>query len=299
MFQFLWTVFQLSAITVLSLGLMTVPAQADSSEQLTAGIEKLYQGNYQAASSLFDEVLRKDSDSLKAKQLRCFAHLNLEEYESAIADCSDVIAEKSELLEAYLWRGLAYYRSHNYQEAIKNYNQILNRNPEHPQALYNRGLAWSAVNQFPAAIADYNQALGYHNLLSDEEKAMIYNDRGIAYLQQQQYEQAREDFLQAIALDQNDSRSLYNLGCVCHYLGEHKTAIKHFTQSIQKAPNNPSAYISRGLAFHQLDYTQSAIEDLKTGANLLKAQGNLQGEQEIRNLIWQLRQARTSTLNYV
>ena len=297
MFQSLISLLHFLIIVFVSLAVSS-PVLATNSPQIGSGLEHLSQGNYEEARLRFDEILRADSQHLQARQYRCFAHLNLEKYESAIADCSLVIEAKPNELEAYLWRGLAYYRRANYQEAIHNYNQILKQNPDHPQALYNRGLAQSAIAQLDEALADYNQALQLSEGLSEQEKATIYNDRGIVFLQQNQYKKARKDFSQAIQLDQNDSRSLYNLGCVCHYLGEHQTAIKHFTQSLEKAPNNASAYISRGLAFYQLDYTESAIADLKLGANLLKSQGKSQAEKEIRHLILHL-QPLTPALNSV
>ncbi|NBD17851.1 MAG: tetratricopeptide repeat protein [Cyanobacteria bacterium] len=75
---------------------------------------------------------------MKAKQYRCFAHLNLGNSDRAIADCSTALPQNPRLTQAYLWRSLSYYRSGNYSEAIKNYNQVLAQTPEHPQALYNR-----------------------------------------------------------------------------------------------------------------------------------------------------------------
>lgn len=277
--------------------LMMSPVQATTSDFLNLGVQKLHQENYQAASSIFEDILNTNPHHLKAKQYLCFANLNLNNYNSAIANCSAVIEQKPKQIQAYLWRGLAYYRSNNYQEAIHNYNQILELNPEHLQALYNRGLARSAIAQFSKALTDYNRALEQSPALSQPEKAMIYNDRGIVYLEQKQYQKARKDFSQATHLDENNSRSLYNLGCACHYLGEHQTAIRHFTHAIAQSPDHASAYITRGLAFYQLDYPENAIEDLTTGANLLKSQGKQQAEQEIRQLIRQLQPA-ISVVNY-
>lgn len=277
--------------------LVISPAQATNSDLLNLGVQKLNQENYQTASSIFEDILTSNPHHLKAKQYLCFANLNLDNYQNAIANCSAVIEKNPKQIQAYLWRGLAYYRSDHYQEAIHNYNQILDLDPEHPQALYNRGLARSAIAQFSEALTDYNRALAQSQALSQQEKAMIYNDRGILYLEQKQYQKAREDFSQATHLDDNNSRSLYNLGCACHYLGEHQTAIRHFTHAIEKSPDHASAYITRGLAFYQLDYPENAIEDLKTGANLLKSQGKQQAEQEIRQLIRQLQPA-MSVVNY-
>ena len=280
-------VLQLSVIALV-FALFCLPAQAANSDLIIDAIERLQQGNHQEAELILNEIIQEDNQHLKARKYRCFANLNLDKYERAIEDCSEVIQQDSQQLQAYLWRGLAYYRRGNYQQAIKNYDQILAQNLEHPQALYNRGLAKSSIGLLSSAITDYNQALQLSDHLSATEKAMIYNDRGIIYLQQQQYHQARKDFSQAIQLDENDARSLYNLGCVCHYLGENQTAIKHFTQSLAQAPNNASAYISRGLAWHQLRFTESAIEDLKQGKNLLKSQGKPQAAKEINHLILKL-----------
>ena len=253
----------------LSLIFICLPVNASPvNNLLDSGLQQLYQENYQAAQSIFDDILNSNPEEIKAQQYRCFAHLNLEKYDRAIADCSTALQQNPKLTQAYLWRGLAYYRKANYQEAIKNYDQILAQTPEHPQALYNRGLAQSAIGQHSEALADYNQALQSPSL-NQQEKATIYNDRGIVYLDKQQYEMAKADFTKALEIDRNNSRTHYHLGCACHYLGENQTAIFYFTKSLQHSPDNPSVYVSRGLAYHQLNQTQIAIEDLEIAANTI------------------------------
>jgi len=282
----------------LSLIFICLPVNASPIDDLIeSGLQQLYQANYQVAQSIFDEILNSNPEEIKAQQYRCFAHLNLENYDRAIADCSIALQQNPRLTQAYLWRGLAYYRSGNYPEAIKNYNQVLAQTPEHPQALYNRGLAQSAIAQYDQALADYNQALQSQSL-NQQEKATIYNDRGIVYLEKQQYEMAKADFAKALAIDQNDSRTHYHLGCACHYLGEHQTAIFYFTKSLQHSPDNPSVYVSRGLAYHQLNQTQIAIEDLELAVNLLNNQGKSQAAIEVRRLIDQL-ETTVANVSYV
>jgi tetratricopeptide (TPR) repeat protein len=180
MFLFLQNCFRFFLIQ-LSLILICLPVQASPTDDLIeSGLQQIYQANDQAAQSIFDDILNSNPEEIKAQQYRCFAHLNLEKYDRAIADCSTALQQNPKLIQAYLWRGLAYYRSGNYREAIKNYNQVLAQTPEHPQALYNRGLAQSAIGQYTEALADYNQAL-QSDWLDQEEKATIYNDRGIIY----------------------------------------------------------------------------------------------------------------------
>jgi len=282
----------------LSLIFICLPVNASPIDDLIeSGVQQLDQENYQAAQSIFDDVLNSNPEKIKAQQYRCFTHLNLENYDRAIADCSTALQKNPKLIQAYLWRGLAYYRSGNYPEAIKNYNQVLAQTPEHPQALYNRGLAQSAIAQYDQALADYNQALQSQSL-DQREKATIYNDRGIVYLEQQQYEMAKADFAKALEIDRNDSRTHYHLGCACHYLGEHQTAIFYFTKFLQHSPDNPSVYVSRGLAYEQLNQTQMAIEDLELAANLFNNQGKPQAAIEIRRLIDQL-QTTVANVSYV
>lgn len=286
--------FLIIPLMIISMGF---PAVATPLDLMTLGVQKIQEEHYQEALLTFDQVLKDEPENYQARQYRCLTQLNLEKLESAIADCSAVIQENSNSINAYLWRGLAYYRHQNYDAAINDYNYILSQEPNHTQALYNRGLAYSAIAQLPKALSDYNQALENTQHLSQQEKATIYNDRGIVYLQQNQYHQARQDFSQAIHLNQNDSRSLYNLGCVCHYLGEHKTAIKHFTRALEKAPNNPSYYVSRGLAYYQVNDTNSALKDLMTGAKQFQSQGNQKARREILQLINQLQSSRVSRLS--
>jgi tetratricopeptide (TPR) repeat protein len=98
----------------LSLIFICLPVNASPTDDLIeSGLQQIYQENYQAAQSIFDDILNSNPEEIKAQQYRCFAHLNLENYDRAIADCSTALQQNPKLIQAYLWRGLAYYRKAN------------------------------------------------------------------------------------------------------------------------------------------------------------------------------------------
>ncbi|WP_354000913.1 tetratricopeptide repeat protein [Gloeocapsopsis sp. IPPAS B-1203] len=101
----------------------------------------------------------------------------------------------------------------------------------------------------------------------------MYNDRGLAQFNLQNYEGAIADFSLAIRLNANDARAYYNRGCACQKHGDEHNAIHDFTQSLRLNPVNVAAYVNRGLARYQLGYQQAAIADLQQAAQGYLHQG--------------------------
>ncbi len=87
-----------------------------------------------------------------------------------------------------------------------------------------------------------------------EEDEKLKRDAGIAhynmgniYFQKGEYEIAYREYYQAVTLMPNDPDAHYNLAFVCgEYLGDYKTALKHYRMYLYLKPNAKDAYIVRG-----------------------------------------------------
>ena len=80
------------------------------------------------------------------------------------------------------------------------------------------------------------------------ETALQWFERGNAYVQFGNYEDAVNDFTQAIASDPNFSDAYYSRGHVLGRLGKHAQAIDDFTKALSLNPKNANAYADRGTA---------------------------------------------------
>ena len=115
-------------------------------------------------------------------------------------------------------------------------------------------------------IERYTQIIDNPNS-TDEEKAMAYGSRGIAYFQQEQHPEAIADYTQAIKLyiDNNGKANAYNnRGNIYGQQGEYSKAIEDYTQAIEQYTNNKlktNTYYNRGIAYNKQGEYDPAIGD--------------------------------------
>ncbi len=69
-----------------------------------------------------------------------------------------------------------------------------------------------------------------------------------------------------------------------------RSAIRDFTQSLQRNPDQAEAYVNRGIDRYQMGYQQAALEDLLKGAECFCHQGQMVAYQKTLNLIKKLQQ---------
>jgi tetratricopeptide (TPR) repeat protein len=98
--------------------------------------------------------------------------------------------------------------------------------------------------------------------------ALQWFERGNAYVQMGNYEDAAKDFTQAITSDPNFADAYYSRGLVLGRLGKHEEAINDFTQTILLNPKNANAYADRGVAHGILGQRALAINDFTQAITL-------------------------------
>ncbi|QIR38588.1 tetratricopeptide repeat protein [Tolypothrix sp. PCC 7910] len=232
-------------------------------EFLQMGVDKISHSHYQEAIADFDQAIQLQNNFGEAYSERCLAYLQIQEYQQAIADCTQAINFSPDNAEDYINRGLASYRQKDYLSAIVDYQRAIALKPADFRAYYNLALAHAATDKYLEAIADYNLALSQISPSANILLADIYNDRGLARLQLQDFEAAMADFSKAIQLDANDYRAYFNRGCACGKKGDNFGALRDFSKVIRLNPSNGMAYVNRGVARYQLGYYQGAIADLQ------------------------------------
>jgi Flp pilus assembly protein TadD len=122
---------------------------------------------------------------------------------------------------------------------------------------------------------DPQKALGYWNeaILKNSKSAELYNNRGLAYLNLKQYNQAVKDFSQAIRLKPKDAAAYNNRGNAYYEMLKYDMAEVDFNQSIVLKPDYANAYLNRGLVHYQLDNNAKACADLTKACDLKECDG--------------------------
>lgn len=113
-----------------------------------------------------------------------------QELDKLIEYCSEHIATGTSIYLFYGARGKAYFDLKHYQEAVTDLTVALKLHPSYPIGLYNRGLCYLETEQYKLAILDFKLA---HAL---DSKLSCHDLLGLAYLSLGKDEKAVERFSQ-------------------------------------------------------------------------------------------------------
>lgn len=131
---------------------------AAPSERFTQGMHYVENAKFQAAVTIFDQVIQADSGCAEAYHNRGNAYLKVQDSHSALEDFKTALRLGIHQRETYLGQGIAYAGSGDLQGAIMAYAEALRLDPDCLRAYLNRANAYAAMGQSQKAIADYRHA---------------------------------------------------------------------------------------------------------------------------------------------
>lgn len=122
---------------------------------------------------------------------------------------------------------------------------------------------------------DPKKALSYWNkaIRKNSKSAELYNNRGLAYYNLKQYQQAVKDFSQAIRMKPQDAMAYNNRGNAYYELFKYDLAEADFNQSIDLKSDYANAYLNRGLVYYQLDNNAKACADFANACDMKNCDG--------------------------
>jgi lipoprotein NlpI len=150
-------------------------------------------------------------------------------------------------------------------------------------AFYSRGNAYYEKENYDQAIQDYNQAVRLN-----PSQASAFSNRGVAYASKGDYDSAIENYDEAIRLNPNHADALYNRGNAYKHNKDYDRAILDYDQVIRLNPNHDGAYSNRGLVRFYGGQFSAAVPDLSRAVGF--APNNL-----YRILLLYLARARTES----
>lgn len=131
----------------------------------------------------------------------------------------------------YMGEGAAFMRSGNYDAAINAYGCVVQQiDSSYLNAYLNRAVAYTARRQYDEALEDYTDALGL-----DRNNPVVYSNRGVLYTAIEEYELALADFDQAISIDGNYIDAFINRGVLKAMGGDLDGAEADFNQVLDIA----------------------------------------------------------------
>ncbi len=169
------------------------------------------------------------------------------------------------IADAYFLLGWLHQRPaiSNLEQAIENYTTAIAFDPNRAVAYNNRGVAYSYMDDLLKAFEDYTKAVELDPIMT-----VAYNNRGVAYSHLGDPVRAIEDYIRAIDLTPNYSLAYNNLGFAYRINGEYEQAIESYAKVIELEPNNALAYYNRGTVYHVEGYHDWALEDFNKAIEL-------------------------------
>ena len=131
------------------------------------------------------------------------------------------------------------------------------------RAFYDRGLAFLNTNQFDRAIEDFGEAIKL-----DPTDADAFNNRGDAYRSSGGYVLAINDYDQAIKLRPDFAEAFNHRGMAQYEISQVDHAIEDYDQAIKLDPNYAEAFNNRGNAYESRKQYDRAIQDFDQALKL-------------------------------
>jgi tetratricopeptide (TPR) repeat protein len=128
--------------------------------------------------------------------------------------------------------------------------------------LYEAGVHKSR-GELPEAVAAFTSALEL-----DPESFSAYNNRGLIYLELNEFDRAIDDFTAAMKIQPNRAFVFTNRARAHQENGDLQRAIDDYTTAIDLDPEQSSYHLWRGNAYFQADKLQEAIDDYERALKL-------------------------------
>ncbi len=112
------------------------------------------------------------------------------------------------------------------------------------------------------AIAIYTKIIELKPVPNNIILSVIHKHRGMAYFSQNEYKNAKNDFVASSTYDQNNFRAYYYCGIVCSVLNEEKEALSFFDKSLDLNRYQAHVHFRKALSLYNMNLFDMSRESL-------------------------------------
>jgi tetratricopeptide (TPR) repeat protein len=249
--------------------------QPDSSLVLSRRCEILNRTNsYQEALSACQQAIEGDgvwstTSPAEVWNQSSRSQIGLKQYQEALNSAERAIALQNDLAEAWNNKGVSLWYLKQYKEAEIATKKAIEIEPKYTQGWFNYGRILSSLKQYREAISVYDLALSEKvNNVDRFVRADIWVNKGVAFWQLNQCQEALNSTQNAVALNPKSFEGWYNQGIAFACLGNFEQALAAYEEADDIKPENTAVLTSKGLALEKLGRYQDALSVLEEALSL-------------------------------
>ena len=246
---------------LLVFGLLTCGCHASDTQSIVPrAIEAAEAGDHIRAIELLTEAIEEDPGSAFAHFKRGNSFRLLGRYEEAILDYSRAMELQPGIPDSWVNRGICHDELGKYDRARSDYDTALERGGGR-QALICRALLEITLGNFEAAETDARRVIELYS-----EHPSGYACLGWAHLESGEYEQAAQQYSEAIVREPDDADHYLNRGIARSRLGLIDQALADYSRSLELSPH-ADTHCMRAVALVGRD-PQAAFADFAAALKL-------------------------------
>jgi tetratricopeptide (TPR) repeat protein len=228
---------RISSASLLFAGLLAIPAQAQSSEQLEVGPPPLHRVEPPAPGATAEELENRGDELRTAKNF-----LDAVDFYQAVlrkTPGNAIVLNKI---------GICQLMMQHYKEARKNFEHSIRADRKHADAYNNLGVVYYAQKNYNAAIKHYEKAVSLR-----DDASSYFNNLGAAYFAKKQFDKAIVNYSKAVQLDPDVFERSSHAGVQAQLPSPEDRA--HYDYVLAKL------YARTGLPDRSLHYLKKAMEE--------------------------------------
>ncbi|CAD8065371.1 unnamed protein product [Paramecium primaurelia] len=231
--------------------------QNDKGALLNYGHLKVKQQKYDQALELYQQALEQDQIYLEAIQSICNLFMIQKNYENLLEFCDKQLEQQNPQIKIVLLncKSQAYYSQKLFDKSINLCKEVLTIDSKNFEGLFGIGMSLFNLNQL-------NQSLEYFQKILNEYPKEIRTFKMIIRIQStlQQYTQLKEYCDQLITIDQTDYSTYYFRGIAFMQQQNYLSALDDFNKVIVHDQSNFMAIKHKGYCLSMLKKFNQAIQ---------------------------------------
>jgi tetratricopeptide (TPR) repeat protein len=136
------------------------------------------------------------------------------------------------------------------------FTNLIRKDEKGAWAWNQRGIAWRNKGELDNAIKDYTESIRL-----DPKASIAFYNRGNAWSDRKEYDKALQDYTEAIRLDPRENAAFNNRGNAWQNQKEYDKAIQDYNEAIRLDPKVPSRFYGRGMAWNAKKEYDKASQD--------------------------------------